>query len=120
MITDGAQFIVGITNDTWFEGTPGLYMHSRILMARAIENRCWMVRAANSGHSYIIDGYGRIRSELPLGEAGALVQGVRFLEERSLFSRTGDIFGLFSFLIAAAVGVILVVLWIIGKFSASD
>jgi len=113
MISQGAQFIVGITNDTWFEGTPGLHMHSRILLCRAVENRVWMVRAANSGHSYFVDGYGRIRAELPLNERAALTSGIRLLDDKSTFSRTGDIVGYFSFLIAIGISLIFIIRWLL-------
>lgn len=112
MITKGARFIVGITNDTWFEGTPGLHMHARILLCRAVENRIWMVRAANSGHSYFVDGYGRIQADLPLDAVSSLSHDIRLLDEKSTFSRAGDFVGLFSFLFTLVVVLILVVRWI--------
>lgn len=115
MVKKGAQFLVGITNDTWFEGTPGLHMHARILLCRAVENRIWIVRAANSGHSYFVDGYGRIQAELPLNEVAALTYDIGLLDDKSVFSRTGDIIGLFSFLIALATGLIFISLWIVRR-----
>lgn len=111
-IRKGADFIVGITNDTWFGHSVGVYMHSRILLTRAVENRCWMARAANSGISYIVDGYGRIRGELRLDEVAGLVGGIEMLDGRSVFTRIGDVVGLASFLITLATIGILLLLWI--------
>ena len=112
MVLRGAQFITAITNDTWFEGTPGVMTHARILRVRAIENRCWMVRAANTGYSYIVDAYGRIRTDLPLDRPGVLVGSVRLLDEFSLFTRIGDVVGRSSFLITLLALCILAGRWV--------
>jgi len=115
LILDGADFIVGITNDTWFGHSIGTHMHSRILITRAVENRCWMARAANSGLSYIVDGYGRIRSELPLDAVATLRGEMRPLDDISFFTRHGDIVGLVSFLITVSLAAIFVLVWLIRK-----
>ncbi len=115
MILRGAHFVVNITNDTWFEGTPGVQAHARILIMRAVENRCWMVQAANSGYSYIVDGYGRVRKDLPVGPPGAMVGAVRLLDEYSFFTRHGDIAGCVSFLISWLLAIILLLRWIVRK-----
>jgi apolipoprotein N-acyltransferase len=116
MIRRGADFVVGITNDTWFGESVGIHQHSRIFITRAVENRCWMARAANSGLSYIVDDYGRIRDELPVHAVAALCGKVRLLDSQSIFTRIGDVAGLLSFLFTMAVAAILVLLWIIRKF----
>ncbi len=118
-IRRGAHFVVGITNDTWFGESVGTYMHSRIFRTRAVENRCWMVRAANSGISYFVDQYGRLRQELPISQQGVLVGNVGLLEEYSLFTRWGDFTGLLSFLLSLGLIAILFVLWLIGKLRSN-
>jgi apolipoprotein N-acyltransferase len=115
MIQDGADFLVGITNDTWFGRSVGIYMHARIFITRAVENRCWAVRVANSGLTYIVDGYGRIREQLELYDVAALRGKVRPLEGRSLYTRYGDVVGRFSFLITVAVSGILCARWLVRK-----
>lgn len=119
MILKGANFIVGITNDTWFGHSVGIYMHSRILRTRAVENRVWMARAANTGISYIVDGYGRIRDELPLDVPTAMVGKIRLLEDYSFFTRYGDLVGLVSLLLSAATLVILIFIWVARKLFRS-
>jgi len=115
-ILKGADFVVGITNDTWFGHSVGIHMHSRIFLTRAVENRCWMVRAANSGYSYIVDKYGRIRGELPLDEVTTLTGKIRMLDGYSVFTRIGDVVGLVSFLISLAIVAILFLSWFITRF----
>ncbi|MBD3402224.1 apolipoprotein N-acyltransferase [candidate division GN15 bacterium] len=115
MINRGARFLVGITNDTWFGQSVGIYMHARIFITRAVENRIWMARAANSGLTFIVDGYGRIRQELPLDAVDALPGSVNLLSGRSVYTRYGDVAGLASFLILVSTIGILVIIWLLQK-----
>jgi len=116
MILDGAEFIVEITNDTWFGHSVGIHMHSRAFVTRAVENRCWGARAANSGLSYIVDSYGRKRSELELDQVAALSGHLKLLDEFSFFTRHGDIAGLVAFLITLLLAAILGVKWFVRRF----
>lgn len=116
MVRQGAQFVVGITNDTWFGSSVGIHMHSRIFITRAVENRCWMARAANSGLSYVVDPYGRIRENIPHEAVAAFVGGVGFVEQYSIFTQIGDIAGIFSFWVMAIILCILLLLWIGQRF----
>lgn len=115
LIVDGADFIVEITNDTWFGHSVGIHMHSRIFVTRAVENRCWGVRAANTGLSYVVDGYGRIRDSLPLDQVAALSTKVRLLDGFSVFTRIGDVAGRGSFLITLLLSAILIIRWVLKK-----
>lgn len=112
MILDGADFIVGITNDTWFGRSVGIHMHSRIFITRAVENRCWSARVANSGLTYIVDNYGRIREKLDVYEVAALRGKVGRLDGFSFFTRAGDVVGRWSFLITVLIIGILLLSWI--------
>ena len=107
-VIDGADFLVEITNDTWFGHSLGIHMHSRAFITRAVENRCWGARAANSGLTYIVDGYGRIRYELPLDEVAALNGRVDYLDGFSVFTRVGDVAGQGSLLITLVLSGILI------------
>lgn len=118
-IKSGAEFIVGITNDTWFGHSVGIHMHSRIFLTRAVENRVWGIRVANSGLTYIVDDYGRIRDDLKLDEVTTLVGSVKRLENYSIFTRVGDLIGLYSFLIALSLLCIMLVLWLLKRFRLS-
>jgi apolipoprotein N-acyltransferase len=119
MIHKGANFIVSITNDTWFGNSVGIYMHARIFLTRAVENRCWMARVANSGITYIVDPYGRIRERLGVFEVAALKGKIGMLSGYSFFTRHGDIVGRASFLILVVTTLILIALWFRQKLSRS-
>jgi apolipoprotein N-acyltransferase len=113
----GADFLVGITNDTWFGHSVGVHMHSRIFLVRAIENRSWSIRAANSGISYIADKYGRIRHRLGLDEVAGMTGKINRLDGYSIFTRIGDIAGKASLLISLGLIGILLALWLYRKIA---
>jgi apolipoprotein N-acyltransferase len=96
-VLKGASFIVNITNDTWFGRTIGPYQHMRITVMRAVENRIWLARCANSGISAVIDPYGREMVSAGLYERNILVHGLQLREDLSIFTRYGSFVGKFSF-----------------------
>ncbi|MDP3732740.1 MAG: apolipoprotein N-acyltransferase [Candidatus Omnitrophota bacterium] len=58
----GAGFLINITNDAWFKKTSSPYQHLSASVFRAVENRVFLVRAANTGVSGFIAPTGRIIS----------------------------------------------------------
>lgn len=65
-VRSGAQVLVNITNDAWYERTSAAYQHLGFYVFRAIESDRYMLRSANTGISAVIDPRGRItgRTEL--------------------------------------------------------
>ena len=68
----GAGAILNVSDDGWFGQTAGPYQHLAQARLRAIEQGLPLLRAANTGISAIIDPYGRILQELPLGRAAVI------------------------------------------------
>lgn len=56
----GADFLVNISNDGWFDGTEEHEQHLAICRFRAVEARRSVVRAVNMGISAVIDPDGKI------------------------------------------------------------
>ena len=94
-VQKGAQFLVVITNDGWFGKTSGPYQHAQIAVLRAIENRIWVVRCANTGVSEFIDPFGRIRVKTGLNEEAVLGHFISIRSEKSFFLRHGYLFPIF-------------------------
>ena len=88
----GARFLVIITNDGWFGKTSGPVQHAQIAVYRAIENRTWVARCANTGISEFIDPYGRIRSKTRFNEETVLPGRIGIDGGRSLFVNYGYVF----------------------------
>lgn len=94
-VKQGAQFLVIITNDGWFGNTSGPYQHARMAILRAIENRSWIARCANTGISEFIDPHGRIHQKTQLNEEAILTGTVGLLGRHSIFVRYGLGFPIF-------------------------
>ncbi len=54
----GADMLVNITNDAWFGHSPAPYQHFAMSIFRAVENRKYLIRVANTGISGIITPWG--------------------------------------------------------------
>jgi apolipoprotein N-acyltransferase len=102
----GSELILLITNDGWFGQSSAPYQHLRMGVARAVENRRYMVRVANTGISAIIDPYGRIESRTPLGVRTILDGTVHFRSDRTFYTQYGDIFAYANVLV-----VIMLLVW---------
>jgi apolipoprotein N-acyltransferase len=91
-VTGGSELLTTITNDAWFGETSAPYQHFAQASMRAIENGRYMVRAANTGISGIVDPYGRVLAETRIYEPDVVVGEARFLQGSTLYTRTGDVF----------------------------
>ncbi len=76
-VRKGAGVLVTVTNDGWYGDSAAPYQHLALAILRAIENRRYLVRAANTGISAIVDPYGRVLQQLPLRERGVIVTEVK-------------------------------------------
>lgn len=61
-IKKGADFLVNITNDAWYKLTSAPYQHLQASVFRALENRAYLVRCANTGVSAFIAPTGQVFS----------------------------------------------------------
>ncbi|UCF92577.1 MAG: apolipoprotein N-acyltransferase [Desulfobacterales bacterium] len=95
-IQDGAQFLVNITNEAWFGKTAAPYQFLSMSVFRAVENRVFVVRCANTGISCFIDPCGRVldrvksRNGDDIFVRGVLTASVVPQDSRTLYTQYGD------------------------------
>jgi apolipoprotein N-acyltransferase len=103
-VNRGSELLTTITNDAWFGDTAAPYQHFAQAGMRAIEEGRYLVRAANTGISGIVDPYGRVLAESGLYEPAVIVGEARYLTAPTVYSRIGD---LVAYLSAVVTGVLL-------------
>ncbi|OQY18871.1 MAG: apolipoprotein N-acyltransferase [Desulfobacteraceae bacterium 4572_35.1] len=90
-VNRGAQLLVNITNDAWFGDSSAPWQHLAMTQWRAVENRVWLARCANSGVSALIDPLGRVVRQSQLFRQQIIIGNTYFCDGTSLYTRTGDI-----------------------------
>jgi apolipoprotein N-acyltransferase len=65
-----------LTVDTWYGRTAGPVWHASQAALRAVEQGCWVGRAASTGISLFAGPDGRIRATVGLDETGYLIQDI--------------------------------------------
>jgi apolipoprotein N-acyltransferase len=90
-VMNGSELVTTITNDAWFGDTSAPYQHFAQAAMRAIEEGRYLVRAANTGISGIVDPYGRVVAETPVYQQTVLVGDARFLRTSTFYARHGDV-----------------------------
>ena len=93
-VKQGAGFLVNITNDAWFGNTGAPYQHFSMAVVRAIENKRWIARAANTGISGLISPTGEIQAASAIFTEASLIGKIRPLQATTFYTRYGDVFAL--------------------------
>jgi apolipoprotein N-acyltransferase len=86
----GAELLVTITNDAWFDVSAAPHQHLAMARMRAIETGRWMVRSGTTGISAIVDPTGAVTGQIPLNERGVLIGEVGIRDEITPYVRDGD------------------------------
>jgi apolipoprotein N-acyltransferase len=86
--------MLAITNDAWYGRTGAPHQFLAMTAMRAAENARYIVRAANTGISAIIDDRGRIRDHSALFEDAVVIGEVPVSlgEAPTFYARYGDVF----------------------------
>lgn len=100
-VARGAVYLVNPSNDSWISDPQYTEQQFDIASLRAIEQRRYLVRASTAGPSALIDPLGRVQAKTRPLERGLALGVVRPVEERSVYGRVGDLFGVLCALAVA-------------------
>lgn len=89
---DGADILVNMTNDGWYLDTAAPEQHFSMNVFRAIENQRYLIRAANTGISGVIQPDGKILKMTKLNEKTFLTEMVSPDRVQTFYTKFGDIF----------------------------
>ena len=112
-VKNGANVLSVITNDSWWEDSPGHRQHFEMSRLRAIETRRYVLRAANGGFSGVIDPIGKVLEKTNYNERTAIQTTVYAQDKETFYVKHGDyiarvsvIFALFGLLASIVVAVL--------------
>jgi len=91
-VKSGANFLVTITNDAWFGRTSAPHQHFTIAVFRAVENRVFIARAANTGITGFIDPRGKIIKKGEIFTEEAMNGTIRLSKKKTFYTLYGDVF----------------------------
>lgn len=97
----GANVIAVSTNDAWWYDTPGYKQLLAYTQLRAIENRKWIARSANTGISCFINPKGEIVKRTKWEEETSIGMAVPLMEEVTFYAKFGDFISRIALFIAA-------------------
>jgi apolipoprotein N-acyltransferase len=91
-----ADFIVTVTNDAWFGSSAALSQHFAQAVFRAVENRTYVVRAANTGITGMIDPYGIPQNLAAINTEAVVHASIDVKLGATVYSTYGDMFAIGS------------------------
>ncbi|WP_017259776.1 apolipoprotein N-acyltransferase [Pedobacter arcticus] len=110
-VSKEAQFIAIITNDGWWGNTSGKDQHLDYARLRAIENRRWVARSANTGISAFINQRGDVVQETEWWQEAVIKQDINLNSELTFYTKHQDwivypflVIGVLSILFSVFVG----------------
>jgi apolipoprotein N-acyltransferase len=101
-IEAGANFMVVATNEGSYGTTPGSDQFIGMTRMRAAELGVYVIHAAVTGKSTVIDPSGRLGEATGLGTKEILYGGFAGVPGRSVYARTGDVLMILAALIGFA------------------
>ena len=105
----GADFLVNVTDEGWYDIAGELDQHLAMAVFRAIETRTSVVRAANTGISCFIGPRGQVYAAIEPRTEGALSAPVQLCPVLTPYVRWGDAFGIACLMLTLALPALLAV-----------
>jgi apolipoprotein N-acyltransferase len=98
-MSPGANLLVDVTNDGWFQHSAGSHQHLANAIFRCVETRRPMIRAANTGVTCFINQFGRVTQELRDDKGSTFTEGILTGDvkvptehELTFYTRHGELF----------------------------
>jgi apolipoprotein N-acyltransferase len=95
-VVHGANVLVTITNDAWYDGTSAPRQHLNQARLRAVETDRYLLRAATTGISAYVTPAGRIVEELAMNKQGTIYATFEPRATTTPYVRFGDWFAWFA------------------------
>ena len=106
-VASGSELLTTITNDGWYGHSSAPYQHFALASMRAIEEGRYLARAANTGISGVVDPYGRVVRQSAIFEQVGMVEEVRFVSARTIYSRIGDLVAWIAIMLTVAAVIVM-------------
>ena len=109
----GAEAIFIVTNDGWWDNSPGHIQHLQFASLRAIETRRAIARSANTGVSAFINQRGDILQPTQYNEKTAIKRTILFNNDITFYVQYGDLLGRIAALVAILLILNILVKWLL-------
>ncbi len=91
-VAGGSELLTTVTNDAWYGRSSAPHQHFWQAVVRSVEQGRYLLRAANTGVSGIVDPYGRVVERTMIFNRTVVEGDARYLTGRTVYGRTGDLF----------------------------
>lgn len=116
-VRKGANLLTIITNDGWWDDTPGYRQHMNYARLRAVEARLWVARSANTGISCFIDPAGSVIRPQPWDTEASIKMRIPSGDSKTFFVKHGDYISRISAWLCALLFLLLVSAMILNRFT---
>ncbi len=108
-VQKGAELMVIITNDGWYDHTFGPLQHYLIATVRAIENRRFVARCANTGISGAISPTGQTIMKAPQYQRVGFAVDIPLIEHITIYTKIGDALPLASIIFIFIIFIVILI-----------
>lgn len=116
-VQNGATVMAVITNDSWWKNTAGHKQHFLYAKLRAVESRRYILRAANTGTSAIIDPKGDVVQSTNYMERIAIKGTVYPNDKITFYVKAGDYLAIIAVFVTFSVFFWVIVLGIVKRIN---